>query len=177
MEELDTSSVPENSIISKDLIQAIHDQFALEWDGIHGAAHWARVRRNGLELATQTHANLQVVELFAFLHDSKRENNGFDQDHGQRAADFARTIRDLIPLKDDGLDLLLYACARHTDGLTEADITVQTCWDADRLDLGRVGIRPSPKYLCTPAAKDSDRIEKAWQESLRLFRQKSRNVL
>ncbi len=41
----------------------------------------------------------------------------------------------------------------HTDGLTEANVTIQVCWDADRLDLGRVGIIPAPNKLCTPAAK------------------------
>jgi uncharacterized protein len=33
------------------------------------------------------------------------------------------------------------------------DITIQTCWDSDRLDLGRVGITPHPRRLCTEAAK------------------------
>jgi len=31
---------------------------------------------------------------------------------------------------------------------------VQTCWDADRLDLGRVGKMPRRDLLCTEAAKD-----------------------
>jgi hypothetical protein len=35
----------------------------------------------------------------------------------------------------------------------DGDITVQTCWDADRLDLPRVGIQPLPQFLCTEAAK------------------------
>jgi uncharacterized protein len=49
--------------------------------------------------------------------------------------------------------LLYHACAFHTDGLTDGDPTVQTCWDADRLDLPRAGIHPSPERLCTPAAQ------------------------
>jgi uncharacterized protein len=43
---------------------------------------------------------------------------------------------------------------------------VQTCWDADRLDLGRVGKRPDPRRLCTPAARDRDVIEWAYRRSL-----------
>jgi uncharacterized protein len=43
--------------------------------------------------------------------------------------------------------------------LTEADVTVQTCWDADRLDLGRIGIKPEPRFLCTAAAQDPALIE------------------
>ena len=42
--------------------------------------------------------------------------------------------------------------------LTEADVTVQTCWDADRLDLGRVGTTSKAEYLCTDAGKDPDMI-------------------
>jgi len=34
----------------------------------------------------------------------------------------------------------------------DADPTVQTCWDADRLDLGRVGIKPAARYLSLEAA-------------------------
>jgi hypothetical protein len=33
-----------------------------------------------------------VVELFAFLHDSRRLSDGHDPDHGARAAEFARTL-------------------------------------------------------------------------------------
>jgi uncharacterized protein len=28
------------------------------------------------------------------------------------------------------------------------------CWDADRLDLGRVGIQPKPELLCTDTARE-----------------------
>jgi uncharacterized protein len=45
------------------------------------------------------------------------------------------------------------ACRLHTDGHTEGDPTLQACWDADRLDLGRVGITPKPHRLCTDAAR------------------------
>jgi uncharacterized protein len=38
-------------------------------------------------------------------------------------------------------------------GGTTADITIQTCWDADRLDLGRVGVFPDAARLCTGAAR------------------------
>jgi len=32
--------------------------------------------------------------------------------------------------------------------------TVATCWDADRLDLGRVGIKPDARYLFSDEAKE-----------------------
>lgn len=59
------------------------------------------------------------------------------------------------------------ACEKHSDGLTDADITVQVCWDADRLDLGRVGVRPHARYLCTDAAKSPSVIEWAYGRSIR----------
>ncbi len=66
-------------------------------------------------------------------------------------------------LSDEQFDLLTFACDRHTDGTTEGHVTVQTCWDADRLDLWRVSIEPNDRYLCTRAAKSED--VKAWAYS------------
>ena len=60
------------------------------------------------------------------------------------------------------MDLLEYACVHHTDGLTDADPTVQACWDADRRDLPRVGVTVKPHRLCTTAAKAAETIE--WTE-------------
>ena len=54
----------------------------------------------------------------------------------------------------------------HSDGYTDADITVQVCWDADRLDLGRVGIKPAPHRLCTASAKAVDILEAAYERSV-----------
>lgn len=148
-------------VISKDLIGVIRKEFVLPLDGTHhGASHWARVRDNGLRLARLTGANPEVVELFAFLHDSKRLYDGPDPGHGRRAAEFARTLRgSLITLSDEDFECLVFACEYHSDGLTEADITVQTCWDADRLDLGRIGVKPEDRNLCTSVAKELAMIE------------------
>jgi len=41
------------------------------------------------------------------------------------------------------------ACEGHTYKGYHDDVTIQTCWDADRLDLGRVGITPDPDRMCT----------------------------
>jgi uncharacterized protein len=155
-------------MISKELIRVIRDQFVLEWTGIHGAPHWARVRENGLRLAERTGANVAVVELFAFLHDARRLNEFSDPDHGARAAEFARTMAGVtFELSVHELDLLVTACRGHSQGLSEGDITVLTCWDADRLDLGRIGTRPIPERLCTEAARDPQVLRWAYDRSLR----------
>lgn len=159
----------QRAMIEKRLIETIRAQFKLDWHGIHGANHWARVRENGLRLAANTGALSNVVELFAFLHDSRRLNDNVDPEHGKRAAAFAGELRErsVIDVSDSDFDLLALACSGHSDGFTDADVTVQTCWDADRLDLGRVGIRPHPFYLCTEAAKSPSVIDWAYSRSLR----------
>jgi uncharacterized protein len=136
------------------VLQAVLAECALSPEGIHGVAHWARVLENGLRLGETTGANLTVVRLFAVLHDSRRVNEGTDPDHGLRAAEFAAKLRgQLIRLPDPDFQLLWQACAGHTHQLTHPDVTIQTCWDSDRLDLARVGINPSPAYLSTAPAK------------------------
>jgi uncharacterized protein len=152
--------------VSKELIELVRKEFVLPWYGIHGIPHWVRVRDNGLRLAKVTHANADVVELFAFLHDSKRLSDGKDLEHGRRAAEFIRTLgNSLVTLADQDFKCLVFACERHSDGLIEADVTIQTCWDADRLDLGRVGIKPDAHYLCTLAAQEQTMIEWAFLRS------------
>lgn len=126
--------------------------------------HWARVLENGKRLAYGTATDLEVVTLFALFHDSRRTNEGDDPGHGLRGAELAASLRgSLFDLGDRELQLLHHACAQHTAGLTEADLTVQVCWDADRLDLARVGIQPHPRHLCTAAARSADVI--AWASS------------
>ena len=89
----------------REVLRLVREQFQLDWQGIHGVPHWARVRWNGLNMA---------------------------------AVNGAR-----------------------------ADITVQTCWDADRLDLGRVGIIPRPDRLCTEEARDPVLLDIAYRRSVR----------
>lgn len=158
-------------MLKAELIKVLRREFALDWGGIHGAAHWARVRFNGLRIARDNGARADVVEGFALLHDSQRNSDGTDKFHGARAAAYARRINgELLHLDAAGLELLAYACEYHSDGLIDADVTVQTCWDADRLDLGRVGIRPSPSRLCTTHARDPDFLNAAYYRSRRRTR-------
>jgi uncharacterized protein len=129
--------------------------FAAQAWSLHGPDHWRRVERNGLLLATRTRANLNVVRLFALFHDSRRVNDGWDPHHGARGAEFAASYRgNAFQLADDEFDLLHYACVWHTEGTRHEDATIATCWDADRLDLGRVGIIPDPKRMCTDIGRE-----------------------
>ncbi len=123
--------------------------------GAHGVAHWARVCDNGLRLAEATGADCEVVMLFALFHDARRVNEHWDEGHGGRGGELARSLRgSLVHLDDAKFELLYEACRLHTDGHTTGDPTLLACWDADRLDLGRVGITPDPRRLCTNAARE-----------------------
>ncbi len=159
-----------STLIDAKLIEVLRNRFRLHWKGIHGASHWSRVRQSGLLLAERIgpHVNVRVVELFAFLHDSCRHDDGYDPMHGTRAAaSVSELAEDLPALSREERELLGYACTHHSDGLREAEVTVQVCWDADRLDLGRVGQVPDPERLCTPAARDAKLIDWAYKRSTR----------
>ena len=120
---------------------------------IHGLKHWQRVERNGHYLANFNGADKAVLSYFAYFHDCMRENEGRDIGHGPRAAVFAKRNRDIIPLDDTQFKQLINACKGHTSGNRPECITINTCWDADRLDLGRVGITPDASRLHDMEAK------------------------
>jgi uncharacterized protein len=137
------------------ILDEILRSYTLPRNGYHGVIHWARVLENGLRIAESNGADTEVVTLFALFHDSRRINEHRDHGHGQRGGEFARSLRGtLVHLDDARFDLLYTACELHTDGHTTGDPTILACWDADRLDLGRVGITPRPNRLCTDAARD-----------------------
>jgi uncharacterized protein len=95
------------------------------------------------------------------FHDARRQNEGWDPGHGRRGAELAAALRAAhLELADEEFAVLVEACAGHTDGAVQADPTVGTCWDADRLDLPRVGKRTDPRRLCTAAARDPQLL--AW---------------
>ncbi|MFZ4779098.1 MAG: hypothetical protein ACOYM3_27360 [Terrimicrobiaceae bacterium] len=137
------------------LKQIVSGQFHTEDYSVHGPDHWRRVEVNGLLLATQTGADIAVVRLFALFHDSRRIDDGWDEGHGARGAEYAASLRGTeYDLSDDSFDLLHYACEWHTEGKHHENPTIATCWDADRLDLGRVGIIPSPEFMSTEFGRE-----------------------
>jgi hypothetical protein len=73
-----------------------------------------------LAMARVNGAREDVVELFAFLHDSQRFHDGTDCEHGARAADYALKLNRELRLDRPGLELLTYAVRYHSDGLLEA---------------------------------------------------------
>ena len=122
----------------------------------HGLSHWQRVERNGIILSMENgrfreDINIKVVRFFAYLHDKCRLNDWADLDHGVRSADMLVTMRDTIlkDFTDEEVSLLEKACRYHTTELRTGIPTIDVCFDADRLDLCRVGITPNPKLMAS----------------------------
>jgi uncharacterized protein len=133
------------------------EEFALGSRTHHGPSHWFKVEANGIHIASRVPScDLDVVRAFAVLHDCKRTNEDDDPKHGPRAAAFCRRLhRDGdLPFSKSQLDALVHACTHHTRGTTSTDPTIGACWDADRLDLIRVGIVPAQKFFSTATAFD-----------------------
>lgn len=129
---------------------------------VHSVEHWRRVEQYGLMMAEKNGADKKVVSLFACLHDARRENDEDDPEHGERAAILLiELIRaNVLALTDLQYDQLKLALRMHNrDNAASDDVTVQTCWDSDRLDLWRANIEPNPKYMFTREGKGQEMIE------------------
>ena len=130
------------------------DAFRAGLHSIHGPSHWHRVEAAVIRMAPESGCDLTVGRLFAICHDVCRIHDGVDIDHGPRAAALLRGWQGVhFVLSAEQMDLLILAVAEHTTGQTSPDPTIGTCWDADRLDLGRVGIIPNALFMSTTIGK------------------------
>ena len=76
-------------------------------------------------------------------------NEHLDPKHDPRGTESAISLQGHFSLTDEELDLLHQTCSFHTKEAIHKNITIQTCFDSDRLDLDRGGIIPVPQLLCT----------------------------
>ncbi|EFK96850.1 conserved hypothetical protein [sediment metagenome] len=153
------------SVNFKGLWEAVISQFPLDINSIHGPRHWKQVEKNGLMLAQETGADETIIKLFSLFHDSRRENEHIDDGHGIRGAELAKSTKGIhFDLPDESFEMLIEACRNHTDGQPTSNITIATCWDADRLDLPRVGIKIDPDRMGTAPGK---RLARAQQGLLK----------
>lgn len=157
------------SYISADLLRAVAADYQLDPRGIHGYAHWARVCEFGRRLADGIGIDRRLLELFALVHDCRRSDDGHDVEHGPRAAAALRGWHgSLIQLPEEDFQSLIFACEHHTDGQVSQDQLVGACWDADRLDLSRLGYEIDVSLLSTWVAKDPATLEWAKEMSEKL---------
>ena len=119
-------------------------------ESIHGIDHWDRVARNGEALHVPG-ADMEVVSCFAYLHEVERQSDAYDVEHGPKAAELIDQIRKSVLgfLDDKQIGLLKDACTFHTTVPRTGNPTIDACFDADRLDLPRVGIVPDPNRMAT----------------------------
>ena len=155
----------------RDLVQKLM-AYARFPSQIHGPAHWSRVRRFGSVLAEAEalpDAARACVEIFAWVHDLARRHDGGGNEHAIEGAAYIDQVVPAIfgPLPREQMETIRVAILYHSDGMTareasEADVfpdvtwqpelvvaTVGCCWDADRLDLPRVGIIPEARFMST----------------------------
>ena len=157
-------------VVNQTYLDFLAKTYRLSHNGHHGLEHWLRVLLNGRLLAEENGADIEIVEHFALVHDVMRENENMDLHHGPRAAEFIRSIAgSWIKLEDNRLHKLIQACQYHSVGRLDRDITIQTCWDADRLDLARVGTDPKISYLGSLLARDPNFIEMASMRAKKRF--------
>lgn len=132
----------------------------------HHLVHWQRVEKYGLMIAAENGADTEVISLFAYLHDARRVTDDEDPEHGERAAVLLDELiaQGLISINSRQYEQLRSALRQHNrDDANSDDITVRTCWDADRLDLWRGGIVPNPDFMFTDYGRSAEMIEFARQ--------------
>jgi uncharacterized protein len=140
--------------LNRELIDRVAADSLLASSYDHGERHWRAVAAVGRRLVEVTPgADAELVFLFALFHDARRVNEHTDPEHGARGAALARELLDLDPTR---LDVLCDACARHNGARNSTHPTIGCCFDADRLNLPRVGIEPDAQYLSTLGALDED---------------------
>lgn len=142
-------------------------------DFLHDQAHACKVALSGLQIADllERHTTARLtkperiaVVLFGLLHDSKMGDR-WDSGHGERAAEYARSL-DLgkrLRITRTVLDRLYVALRDHEAGELSRDLLIATCWDADRLALWRQGIEPDPARLSTSVARSEWMVKWAFE--------------
>lgn len=153
-------------VIPKKILKQIIKEYELDiYKGIHGIDHWSRVLINGLKIAENNNANKNIIIAFSFFHDVRRVRECGDPEHGLRGAKYIQTFKYKINLNKEELEKTMIACEGHSSIIHHEDIDIATCWDADRLDLYRVGVKPDSEFLNTEFAQDKNNICDATKRS------------
>lgn len=126
----------------------------------HGIDHWKRVERNFLHIADAMgfgELERAAGRLFAIFHDCRRVSEFRDPRHGESAWAFLRR-QEFMGFVRRKLGERLYvrlgiAIAEHNHGKISETPFVGACWDADRMDLPRVGIIPNLSLMSTEFGK------------------------
>lgn len=138
----------------KKIINQIQQDATVVCQTVHGKEHWKMVAEYGRFLAKHEKVDEHILILFAYFHDCMRHSDGTDPEHGPRAADYVMSFTpEQLGVSGKDQERLALACRHHTYECATNDLTIKACWDADRLDIGRVGVMIDPKKLFTRTAK------------------------
>lgn len=159
---------------------------------LHGVAHWARVCRFGEYLARRMllpDRYAECVSVFAWTHDLARINDEGGREHAIDGACYLDTVAPIAfpSLLPEQHAIVRTAIHYHSHGCATDEAkyqgwfeglegdrgkildTVACCWDADRLDLLRLGFEPDPARMSTPywdelvpLAKRLNRFDRLW---------------
>jgi len=142
------------------LIEATEEVSSSRESACHGPQHWRCVSLVGVRLCDVTRgADTLVAFLFGLFHDAMRLNDWDDPGHGARGAALLRRFYDegLVPISVPQFEATVLACQTHTEAAPTKRAVLGVCYDADRLNLWRVCVRPEPAYLSTNAGKEMAR--------------------
>ena len=155
-----------SKVVTQPYVDFLASKYQLNHNGFHGIEHWFRVLINARIIAAEVGADIDVVEHFSLLHDVMRKDEKLEILHGNRSAEFVVSLSgSWMQLNSVQMQQLTEACRDHSMGRLSKDVTIQVCWDADRLDLGRVGNMPNHTYLATKIARDPKFLKKAIERS------------
>ena len=97
----------------------------------HGPRHWRTVLRNGLYLCRHHAADEEVVRFFALFHDSCRENEFHDPEHGCRGAKLALEFREAGHFHLDGMRTTGHRMTDRMQGFPRQHLFCQRCAGSD----------------------------------------------
>jgi len=119
---------------------------------IHGISHLRRVAITAGRIAASIGEDVESAVVAGFLHDCARSDDGGGTRHAHDSAVLAKKLLSRFYPHLDTVRLC-DAIARHADGETTEDLLAACVWDADRLDLTRLGIEVDPDLLSTTVAR------------------------
>ncbi len=119
---------------------------------LHGVSHLRRVAILSGRLANAVGEDVESAVVMGFLHDCARRNDKNDIEHARDSEVLARgLVERFYPHLD--VDRICEAIAGHADGEVTSDPFTGCLWDADRMELKRIGRTIDLDLLSTKVAK------------------------
>ena len=136
---------------------------------VHGMGHLRRVSSTAGRMAAILDEDIESAVVGGFLHDCARTDDGGGTSHAHSSAQLAK---DIMITCYPHLDIarLCRGIAQHADGMITDDPLIGCVWDADRLDLSRLGIEVDLDLLSTFVARRLVMLQRSvWSAVSRLW--------